>query len=141
MFLLHQVSSVISCRRHSRFKISEQADALLSASSAYLRGPRECRAVRELFPEPGSWSSPALIGAAEPRFYQPTITRLPSLICLTLFSLSLIALVELACRRLPALQSKGMIGTEKNVEHSGARRREAAPIPQGELDYNLLVVS
>lgn len=41
--------------------------------------------------------------------YQPRITRLPSLTCLFLASLLLIALTELACRRLPAHNVNGII--------------------------------
>ena len=41
--------------------------------------------------------------------YQPTITRLPSLLCLLVASLGLIALVEVACRRLPAHNANGII--------------------------------
>lgn len=45
------------------------------------------------------------------RLYQPTITRLPSLLCLFFFTLSLIALTELACRRLPPAQFDGVMMT------------------------------
>ena len=44
--------------------------------------------------------------------YQPTITRLPSLLCLFLLTLALIGLTELAIRRLPAHDNSGFI---KNV--------------------------
>lgn len=43
---------------------------------------------------------------ARPRQYQPAITRLPSLILLFTLTLALIALTELACRRLPARNSE-----------------------------------
>lgn len=36
-----------------------------------------------------------------PNLYQPPITRLPSLLSLLTSTLTLIALIELACRRLP----------------------------------------
>lgn len=45
--------------------------------------------------------------------YQPTITRLPSLLCLFLLTLSLIGLTELAIRKLPAHDSSGIV---KNVQ-------------------------
>ncbi len=45
------------------------------------------------------------------RLYQPAITRLPSLLSLFLVTLSLIALTEFACRRLPALKQKGIFDT------------------------------
>ena len=40
-----------------------------------------------------------------PRLYQPHITRLPSLLSLLTITLALIAVIEIACRRLPARES------------------------------------
>lgn len=37
-----------------------------------------------------------------PGLYQPRITRLPSLLCLFTITVALIAVIELACRRLPS---------------------------------------
>lgn len=55
------------------------------------------------------------------RLYQPEITRLPSLLFLLAFTLSLIALTELACRRLPpAMSNNGMMTT---VAHKILSRR------------------
>ncbi|KAL8792874.1 MAG: hypothetical protein Q9195_004516 [Heterodermia aff. obscurata] len=69
---------------------------------------------------------------ATPRYYQPSITRLPSLICLLLISLALIALTEIACRRLPVLETNGLSAIAKSVERSQRRKRAAAPNPQDE---------
>ena len=79
---------------------------------------------------PKRWGRCRLIRAAGPS-YQPTITRLPSLICLLLCTLALIALVELACRRLPVHESEGIIKTVKGLEQSEVQRRAAKLSPQG----------
>ena len=53
--------------------------------------------------------------ADTPRMYQPTITRLPSLICLLVVSLALIALTEFACQRLPAHHNSGIAKSINNA--------------------------
>ncbi|KAI4190185.1 MAG: hypothetical protein LQ346_004970 [Caloplaca aetnensis] len=81
----------------------------------------------------------------KPRFYQPTITRLPSLIALFLLTLALIGLTELAVRRFPALDAKGIVQTihEKQQRHEPRHilPRNAQPIPQaGVIELSLTFV-
>ncbi|KAL8785769.1 MAG: hypothetical protein Q9213_003147 [Squamulea squamosa] len=70
----------------------------------------------------------------KPQFYQPTITRLPSLIVLFVLTLALIGLTELAVRRFPALDAKGIVQTihEKQSRHEPQPilARDARRLPQ-----------
>lgn len=87
-----------------------------------------------LNPHMNSASSLTYYVLGKPRFYQPTITRLPSLTVLFLLTLALIGLTELAVRRFPALHSEGIVQTlhEKQQRHEPrlilARNRR--PLPQ-----------
>ena len=49
------------------------------------------------------------------RKFQPAILRLPSLLLLLAVTLVLIALTELACRRLPSFDSNGLIDSIQNA--------------------------
>ncbi|KAL8895479.1 MAG: hypothetical protein Q9207_008159 [Kuettlingeria erythrocarpa] len=75
-----------------------------------------------------------MMAQGKPRFYQPTITRLPSLTALFLLTLALIGLTELAVRRFPALDAKGIVQTihEKQQRHEPRHilPRNARPVPQ-----------
>ncbi|KAL9634320.1 MAG: hypothetical protein Q9204_003047 [Flavoplaca sp. TL-2023a] len=68
----------------------------------------------------------------KPRFYQPTTTRLPSLLVLFLLTLALIGLTELAVRRFPALDAKGIVRT---IHEPRPRLvKNARPVPQAASD-------
>ncbi|KAL9035575.1 MAG: hypothetical protein Q9180_004791, partial [Flavoplaca navasiana] len=77
----------------------------------------------------------------KPNYYQPTITRLPSLIALFLLTLALIGLTEFAVRRFPALDAEGIVQTihEKQQRHQPRLRlaRHAQPLPQLEESSNV----
>lgn len=74
------------------------------------------------------------------RLYQPSITRLPSLLCLIVASLALIALVEVACRRLPAHDANGFVPSLHRLFNttSTIRARNVDPYPQGCMTKNSL---
>ena len=49
-----------------------------------------------------------------PRFYKPFVLRTPSLAVLLAITLSLLALVEYACQKLPDTENRGIVGTINN---------------------------
>ncbi|KAI9806508.1 MAG: hypothetical protein M1833_003695 [Piccolia ochrophora] len=77
--------------------------------------------------------TPKRVSEGKARYYQPTITRLPSLIALFLVTLTLIALTELSVHRLPDRTSNGAVNSLVNktlAQVSKINAREALPLPQ-----------